>query len=63
MCTVFEETRLEGVAEGEAKGEAKGIIETGHDFGLSDDEILTRLQEKLNISLQRAQEYLDMFSK
>ncbi len=63
MCTVFEETRLEGLAEGEAKGEAKGIIETGHDFGLSDDEILTRLQEKLNISLQRAQEYLDMFSK
>ena len=63
MCTVFEQTRLEGLAEGETKGEAKSIIETGHDFGLSDDEILTRLQEKRNISLQKAQEYLEIISK
>lgn len=59
MCTVFEETRKEGVAE----GEAKGIIETGYEFGLSEDDILTRLQKKLNISLQKAQEYLFMFGK
>lgn len=55
MCTVFEETRKEG--------EAKGIIETGYEFGLSEDDILTRLQKKLNISLQKAQEYLSMFGK
>ena len=55
MCTVFEETR--------AEGEAKGIIETGFDFGLSEEDILERLQKKLNISLQAAQEYLKMFSK
>lgn len=59
MCTVFEEARKEGVAE----GEAKGIIETGYEFGLSEDDILTRLQKKLNISLQKAQEYLSMFGK
>ena len=75
MCTVFEETRKEGIAEGEAKGkaegmaegmaqgEAKGIIETGYEFGLSEEDILTRLQKKLNVSLQKAQEYLSMFGK
>lgn len=67
MCTVFEETRKEGIAEGKAEGmaqgEAKGIIETGYEFGLSEDDILTRLQKKLNVSLQKAQEYLSMFGK
>lgn len=51
MCTVFEETRKEG--------EAKAIIE----LGLSEEEILDRLQKKLNISLQKAQEYFSMFAK
>ncbi len=63
MCTVFEETRKEGVAEGVVKGRAEEIIETGYEFGLSEDDILTRLQKKLNISLQKAQEYLSMFGK
>lgn len=55
MCTVFEETRTEGRAE--------EIIETCHEFGLSEEEILTRLQKKLDVSLQKAQEYFKMFSK
>ena len=55
MCTVFEETRKEG--------EAKAIIELGFEFGLSEEEILDRLQKKLNISLQKAQEYFSMFAK
>ena len=59
MCTVFEETW----AEGKAEGEAKGIVETGYEFGLSEEDILARLQKKLNISLQKAQEYLSMFGK
>lgn len=59
MCTVFEETWREGIAE----GEVKGIIETGYEFGLSEADILTRLQKKLDISLQKAQEYLAMFGK
>lgn len=63
MCTVFEETRAEGKAEGKVEGEAKGIIETGYEFGLSEEDILTRLQKKLNISLQKAQEYISMFGK
>lgn len=47
----------------EVNGEAKGIIETGFDFGLSESDILERLQRKLKISLQVAQEYLKMFGK
>ena len=63
MCTVFEETRREGIAEGEAKGEAKGIIKTGYEFGISEEEILARLQKKLNISLAEAQEYVKKFGR
>lgn len=59
MCTVFEETRYEGRLE----GRAEEIIETGHEFGLSEEEILTRLQKKLGVSLQKAQEYFKMFDK
>ena len=67
MCTVFEETRfegrLEGRLEGKLEGRAEEIIETGHEFGLSEEEILIRLQKKLDVSLQKAQEYFKMFSK
>ena len=59
MCTLFEEI----AKESETKGEARGIVETGFDFGLSEDDILARLQSKLNVSLQMAQEYLKMFGK
>lgn len=61
MCTVFEETRREGIAEGKEEGKAEEIVETGYEFGLSEDDILARLQKKLNISLQKAQEYLVLF--
>lgn len=44
-------------------GKAEGIIETGLDFGLSEDELLTRLQDKLGISLEAAQEYFERFGK
>lgn len=59
MCRVFEETW----EEGRSAGEAKGIIETGNEFGLSKEDILTRLQEKLDISCEKALEYFDMYSK
>lgn len=55
MYNVFEETRIEGRAE--------EIIETGYEFGLSDDDILGRLQKKLTISLEMAQRYLSKFGK
>ncbi|MDE7271013.1 MAG: Rpn family recombination-promoting nuclease/putative transposase [Acetatifactor sp.] len=71
MCLAVEEMkrdwkaegRAEGKAEGKAEGEAKGIIEIGIEFGLSENDILTRLQNKLDVSLQTAMEYLWMFGK
>ena len=45
------------------KGRAIEIVETGFEFGLSENDILERLQRKLNVSLQTAQEYIRMFGK
>ena len=59
MCTLFEEI----AKESETIGEARGIIETGLDFELSENDILIRLQRKLDISLRQAQEYLNLFKK
>lgn len=44
-------------------GMARGIIETGIDLGLSEGELLNRLQDKLNITFESAQEYLEKFGK
>ena len=49
--------------EGIVEGKAAGIVETGVDVGLSDKEILDKLQIKLNISLQMAQEYFSRYGK
>ena len=57
------EGREEGREEGIVEGKAAGIVETGVDFGLSDKEILDKLQIKLNISLQMAQEYFSKYGK
>ena len=53
----------EGIKEGIVEGKAAGIVETGVDVGLSDKEILDKLQIKLNISLQMAQEYFSRYGK
>lgn len=63
MCTLFEEIAKENEARGEVKGRAWGIIETGYDFELSENDILVRLQKKLDIPLQQAQEYMSMFKR
>ena len=59
MCTLFDEI----AKENEVKGRAVEIVETGFEFGLSEHDILKRLQEKLNLSLQMAQVYIKMFGK
>lgn len=67
MYTLFDEIAREseakGIEKGLEEGRAEGIIETGFDFGLSENDILERLQDKLNVSLQIAQEYLLKFGK
>jgi hypothetical protein len=59
MCNLSQGIKEVGIAE----GRAEEIIETGYEFGLSEQDILERLQKKLSISLQKAQEYLLMFGK
>lgn len=67
MCNLSQGVKEEGIAIGEAIGELKGrameIVETGYEFGLSEAEILKRLQQKLSISLEEAQEFVTMFWK
>lgn len=63
MCTLFDEIAKESEDRGKEKGKAEEIVETGYEFGLSENDILDRLQNKLNVSLQMAQEYLKMFGK
>ena len=57
MCTLFDEI----AREGEERGRARGMVEAGLEFGISEDAILKKLQEKLDLSLQAAQEYLKKF--
>lgn len=63
LAMLKQENYEKGKEEGRAEGRARGIIETGLDFGLSEDELLTRLQNKLKISYEMAQEYLEKFGK
>ena len=66
MCKVFEEIRAEGRLEGRTEtieNGAKGIIRMGKKFGISNENILSSLQEDLGISLEEAKKYLDKFSK
>jgi hypothetical protein len=44
-----------------AKYEAKGIIQTALEFGASESEIVKKLQEKLQVTKQQAQEYFRIF--
>lgn len=63
MCTLFDEIAKENEVKGKVEGEAKGIIETGLEFGLSENDILERLQKKLDLSLQMAQEYVKRYGE
>lgn len=61
MCTLFDRIARESETVGILKGEAKAIIELGLEFGLNETDILERLQRKLNLSLETAREYLEIF--
>ncbi|MEY8515658.1 transposase [Lachnospiraceae bacterium 29-84] len=79
MCTVWEkvmaeghmegriegriEGRTEGRIEGRTEGRAEEIVRLGIEFGLSNEDILLRLQKHLDISMQKAQDYFIRFKK
>lgn len=56
-----QESREEGLAEGRAEGRAEGIeafLELCREFGLTDDEMSLKLQEKFDLTQEQAQELL-----
>ena len=63
MCKAIEDLIAESEARGRAEGEVKGMIEICLDMSFSKEDILKKLQEKLNISLQQAGEYFEMYGK
>ena len=67
MCTLFDEIRTEGKTEGRIEGKIEGraqeIIDTGFEFSMSKKDILLRLQTKLDITLQKALEYFNLYER
>ncbi|MDE7269181.1 MAG: hypothetical protein K2N81_01760 [Acetatifactor sp.] len=61
MCLAMEEIRRDWIARGEMDGRAEEIVVMGLEFGLSKSDILNRLQNKLHVSEQKAEEYLGLF--
>ena len=61
MCEVLDNAISKGRIEGKIEGRAEKIIESGLEFGLSESDILERLQRKLSVPQQKAQEYLDRY--
>ena len=76
MCKAFDDMmkdeRDEGRAEGKAEGKAEGIaeereknisvlVDTLKEFGCSMEDARHRLIEKMNLSDEKAREYVDMY--
>jgi hypothetical protein len=57
MCQAIEELIAESEARGEVRGKAEGMIE----MNIPKKGIIKRLQDKLNISMQQADEYFRMY--
>lgn len=51
----------QGIAQGIAQGEAKSLIETCAEFGVTRDDILKRLINKLSLSQEAAENYMQKY--
>ena len=75
MCTFFNELIKEGeeigearglelgIAEGENRGKIAGLIAAYEDMELPENKIIEKLQQKLDLSLSKATEYLKLYGK
>ena len=64
MGGVIIETESERLMrEGMYQGKVQMIIELGQEDGLSDEAILSRLQDKIGLSLEDAKAYLEQYGK
>lgn len=49
-----------GEAKGERSGWIKGIVSMAREFGMSDDNIISRLMDKFSVSFAEAEQMLKM---
>ena len=61
MCQAIEELIAESEARGEVRGKAEGMIEMCLEMNIPKKGIIKRLQDKLNTSMQQADEYFRMY--
>ena len=61
MCQAIEELIAESETRGEVRGKAEGMIEMCLEMNIPKKGIIKRLQDKLNISMQQADEYFRMY--
>ena len=67
MCTFFDELIKEGEEIGEARGlesgKIAGLIAAYEDMEVPENKIIEKLQQKLDLSLSKATEYLKLYGK
>lgn len=63
MCNVAQALEEKGIKKGLEQGRALGIIETSLEAEMSECDILNKLQEKLDVSLETAKDYLIKYKK
>ena len=71
MCNSFERVlndvreqgREQGLEQGKRQGLIEGIIETYQEIGLSENEIIEKLQKKMSISRESIEEYMEKLSQ
>ena len=59
----YQEKYEQGVLQGIKQGKAEEIVSMGEEFQLSREAILKKLQEKLGVGIQQAEEYFKRFAK
>lgn len=62
MCEALRRLMEDEIEQDVRRGQAEAIVEMGHEFGLTETDILEHLQRKLGISMQKAEEYFHMFA-
>lgn len=67
MCTFFEELIQEGKEEGKKEGRKEGraqeIVRISQKYHVSEESILKELTDELQITMEQARKFLDMFGK
>lgn len=62
MCNLSQglirEGEARGISIGEAKGKILGAVQMGHDIGLTDNDIITKIIDKFSITREEAEKYL-----